>query len=69
VLPYGSSVSSLRPPGGCEKAGRLSGEHWRSLAESVAMKVHKEDAAADRLAGGALEVAGWWCRLAAELSS
>jgi hypothetical protein len=30
---------------------------------------YKEDTAADRLASGALEVAGWQCRLAAELSS
>jgi hypothetical protein len=64
-LPCGSSVSSLRPPGGCEKAGRrsscrgrLSGERWRSLAESVAVKVRKENVAVDRLASKALAVAG-----------
>jgi hypothetical protein len=51
-------VSSLWPPGGCEKAGWLSSERWRSLAESVAVKVHKEDAAVDRLASEALAVAG-----------
>jgi hypothetical protein len=51
-------VSSLRPPGGCEKASRLSGERWRSLAKSVAVKVHKEDATVDRLASEALAVAG-----------
>jgi hypothetical protein len=48
----------LRPPGGCEKAGRLSGERWRSLAESVAVKVREEDATVDRLANEALAVAG-----------
>jgi hypothetical protein len=43
----------------------LSGERWRSLVKSVVVvvvKVRKEDAVADRLAGGALAVA-------AELSS
>jgi hypothetical protein len=75
-LPCGSLVSSLRLSGGCEKTGRqglcrgrLSGERWRSLAESAALLVHNEDAVADRLAGEALAVTGWRCRLAAVLSS
>jgi hypothetical protein len=37
---------------------RLSGEHWRSLAESAVLLVRKEDAAVDWLASEALAVAG-----------
>jgi hypothetical protein len=48
----------LRLPCGYKKTGRLSGEHWWSLAESAAMRVRKEDAAVDRLASEALAVAG-----------
>jgi hypothetical protein len=50
-----------------ERRVRLA-ERW-APAEPVVVKIRREDAVADRLAGGALAVAGWRCRLAAELSS